>query len=1503
MNRYRNKLRMSQRRLRIRWLKARRWWLRKDHRYAPWWRIGNGVVAVVLVASIVMPIVQQQFQTSRYKLSADALKLVGTTNQNLTKQLTFDGSIQTYQFNQAAIKDTSTTNPVAKMQHQVGTASGSGKDKSLYALDVPTDFSKGVTYHDINSQLDFSLVPQFSAQAAKQEQGHIVFPLDGGNQAVYTLKNNGLKEDIVIPKATNDTERFSYTLNLPKTLQAKVIPDSGGAIGIYSADPSLFGNISYSTDNDKQLVEKARENSEKTNLVFGLPAPVIKTTDGNEATTATAQFELSGDSLSVVATGLKSIPGAFTVDPSVVVTSTSDFQTKGNNEGNIDFSTSGQINRAGITGGSLAGGFSTATTSGAFTTARAGLGSVAYNGYLYVLGGSTTSGGGYLNTAQYSAIGSTGTLGAWSSTTSFTTARSEFGIVAYNGYLYIAGGAITGTNAAAFASDVQYAPINSNGTIGTWTATTSLPSTRSDEGAVVYNGYMYILGGSNAYDNGPGNTGGSLFNDVQYAPINADGTVGTWTSTTAFTTARFSFGAAAYNGYIYIAGGNLNGTFVNDVQYAPLKADGTVGTWTTTTAFTTARSLFGLVIANGYMYIGGGLAPGSYFNDVQYAPIKANGTVGAWTFTSTFTNVRASVGFVNYNGYMYVLGGIGGTGTTFYNDTQYAKIDSAGMTQAWTKDTTHTVAAALALNCAVAYNGRIYSIGGSTSDSSSNAVTTVQSATLSAAGVLGTFSTTNQTALPAARSGQSCVAYDDTIFVIGGYAAGTADGAVLSSVINLSNGGTAAWSTLNDMHTSGTPVSGSALVSNGYLYSVGGTNSGGSGTNTAVYYALLCTTLNSGSGGCGGTAGTVGTWAAANSLPNNYTGQTYATVNGYLYVYGGVSGGTAQTTVDYALVCTGNNSGTAGCSSTAGTLGTWTATNSLPAGIQAAGGATMNGCIYSVGGKNGSGTSQAAVYYACPNADGTIGASGSGSWQTAPSLVTATTDAGVTSQNGYLYAVAGFAAAVVNSTQQASTNNGGSGTATAATWTSANGTTTGSDLSTPYSLGIANEEAFVYGGYLYTVSGYDGTTRLTTVWSAPLSAVNGTVGTWTQQPSLNTAHYNGVVQVYNGYAYVYTGINGSGADTNTYEYAKINSGGGLGSWSADTTMNFASGSVPIRDAAAGAVYNGYLYLLGGNHTTTYYNDVIYAPLNSDGTVGTWHYTHNSTDDAGTFSAGFANSRYGLYSFAYNGYLYMLGGRTTSSGTYMSDVQYAKLNSNGTVGTWQYTSSLMQPRAFGEVVFANGFVYAMGGTNAVGGLVDIEQAPITANGTLGAWEKSDGSVYTTARSNSAAILYNGYVYQLGGFKSTGSVYFTDVQFSPVNSMSHIAHYSSLIDLGSVTNITSVTYNGTVPGDKSNVAYKAAGSNGVFSSSGQTNAISGSGGCVGNLQAMRYIWVTITLDDSTGLGTGGIFADNSSNANVTDFSVNYSPAHPAPNIRLRGGQTLQTGTLSALDTCIP
>jgi N-acetylneuraminic acid mutarotase len=223
--------------------------------------------------------------------------------------------------------------------------------------------------------------------------------------------------------------------------------------------------------------------------------------------------------------------------------------------------------------------------------------------------------------------------------------------------VYVLGG-FDGSNKL---NDVQYAKINADGTVGAWNSTTSFRTERGGHTSVVYNGYLYVIGGGTDFPN--------FFNDVQYAKINANGTIGSWNTTTQFTTARFGHTSVVHNGYVYVIGGHDGSNYLNDVQYAKINANGTVGTWNSTTPFTTGRAGHTSVVHNGYVYVIGGVDVSNYLNDVQYAKINADGTVGPWNSTTSFVTERSSHTSVVHNGYVYVLGGE--AVSSYFNDVQY----------------------------------------------------------------------------------------------------------------------------------------------------------------------------------------------------------------------------------------------------------------------------------------------------------------------------------------------------------------------------------------------------------------------------------------------------------------------------------------------------------------------------------------------------------------------------------------------------------------------------------------------------------------------------------------------------------------------------------------------------------------------------------------------------------------------------------------------------------------
>ncbi len=112
---------------------------------------------------------------------------------------------------------------------------------------------------------------------------------------------------------------------------------------------------------------------------------------------------------------------------------------------------------------------------------------VSYNGYVYVLGGAISSVD--TSTVRFSSVASSGVLGTWTSTTALPGAMSSFGATVLNGYIYVLGESTT---------SVFYAPINSTGSLGSWTLTTAMPSTLTNIRAVNNNGYIYGMPNSAA---------------------------------------------------------------------------------------------------------------------------------------------------------------------------------------------------------------------------------------------------------------------------------------------------------------------------------------------------------------------------------------------------------------------------------------------------------------------------------------------------------------------------------------------------------------------------------------------------------------------------------------------------------------------------------------------------------------------------------------------------------------------------------------------------------------------------------------------------------------------------------------------------------------------------------------------------------------------------------------------------------------------------------------------
>ena len=1528
-----------------------RWWCKQDRKYQVKWRLANACLALLIVLTVAIPVVQNTFTNRRYKLSQDTLNLVGDNNQALASKLKYNAQTQTYEFNKEAIKE---YNPLDSLQKQVGSADE--KTKLLYSLDVPTDPKKGVTYHDVNSQLSFKLIPQFTSLPGKTEQGRIVFPLDNGPQAVYTLKNNGLKEDIVVTDSKHDTLRFMYSLELPKSLEARQLPDGSGGIGLYAADPTLFSNMSYGSDNDRKLIEKARENAEKTNLVFGIPAPVIITKEG-KAGTSNTRFELRGNQLTVVAENLKSIEGVYSIDPSVVITSATDF-SNGNNEGNIDFSTSGQISRAGLTGGTV-GSWGTATAN-SLITPRSHFGSVAYNGYIYLIGGRDANNV-TLQSVEYAQISSNGTLSSNSCGTAVTwcsggntgRAASTLPAVAYNGYLYSFEGWLSTT---AVGTDVRYARIcdgtittdgcsagvNNVGKPGTWASanTGAAYSSRFGHGAVVYNGYMYVLGGCNSNFNGVAVNCVSMNNTIYRAAINAGGTLAAWSNVTPGTsfTARFGHGAVVYNGYMYVLGGCVTfnftncGSVTNNVSYAKINTDGSISDWQTTSQFTTARANMGTTVYNGYLYITQGCtnsdnghcinSSGTPINDVQYAQIYANGGLGPWSTTNTLAAARAGHGTVFNSGYLYSVGGCSSSTCTAANvlaTTQSTKIDSPGTITPFTPENDPISASpdGIRHSASVVYGGYMYAIGGITS-ASNNRSAVVHFTKLNADGTTSAW-TASANQFTDGRANAAAVAYNGYLYIIGGETAGSpttncpqsgTQGLckdIQKAQIDNSTGNVGTWSSAGSFY--GGAANGrmglGAIAYNGYIYVMGGED--GNSTITAQVDI----------GQIDISTGNIISWTNnASGMGSNARSRFgLAQREDQIYIVGGLSASTTLSATTFiATLTSGSISAftSAGANFTTARLGRIAVVN--------------NDYLYIAGGRISMGIGAVGsndVQYIKLSSDGSF----IGNWITSPVSITASTrlESMTAVYNGYLYVMGGCssldivggcgnAANNLKDVQYARINNGGSGSVTLSSETVAAG------------LGRAAFGTAVYNGYMYRIGGCTSVlfTNANTCASGSINdTVNyaqiysdGTIDTWQSTTGLNTgsgvaARFGLAAVAYNGRLYAVGGCSAlSGGNCTSFnsdvQYATINANGSLGASWAVAGSTFSTG----RYGLSAIVSGGYLYVLGGcsamssDSCTTTRSDVQVSQLDSvSGLPGSWN------------SAGsdFVTGRFYQSAIIYNDTLYVLGGcSAVTSGNctgIRGDVQYITIDTGTGLlsGGWSYTNSLPTARYGSTLTASNGYMYLIGGCtanssgNCTSYLGDIQYAAILSGGGIQNWTTitNTSQKLATPRFLHGGAIVNGTLVIVGGNMSTNN-FGTAQQPAVLNAQSRTGRYSKIIDLG-VENgrVNNFLYNGSLYNGRNDISYRTATTALPAFTSSLIAPPLPELACTGaSAVKTRYVLVTILLDD-TYKSTFG----ESATSYVTDLTIRYNYIRPDPNIRLRLGQTLQQGDLSPFDTCGP
>lgn len=278
-----------------------------------------------------------------------------------------------------------------------------------------------------------------------------------------------------------------------------------------------------------------------------------------------------------------------------------------------------------------------------------------------------------------------------------------------------------------------------------------------------------------------------------------------------------------------------------------------------------------------------------------------------------------------------------------------------------------------------------------------------------------------------------------------------------------------------------------------------------------------------------------------------------------------------------------------------------------------------------------------------------------------------------------------------------------------------------------------------YNGYVYAMGGQN-LTYNQDVYSAQLGS-GGSVGSWATSPNqLPQGLSYATSAIVNGYLYVMGGYNSGGNVVDAVYYSKLGSNGSIGSWQTESTNTLPQ----AVGYATTFVNNGYIYVVGGeasggaNLATVYY-----AKPNGDGSMGAW------TNDTGNpLPQGLS----ALSSTVSGNYVYVLGG---FAGGYVNTVYYAKLNSNGTIGSWANDTSSPLPQTLQFIAPAanSGYVYVLGGYGLSGPISTAYYAGANSDGSLAAWATSPNSL-PQAVFHATSGVYNDYAYVIGGDNGSG-----------------------------------------------------------------------------------------------------------------------------------------------------
>ena len=288
----------------------------------------------------------------------------------------------------------------------------------------------------------------------------------------------------------------------------------------------------------------------------------------------------------------------------------------------------------------------------------------------------------------------------------------------------------------------------------------------------------------------------------------------------------------------------------------------------------------------------------------------------------------------------------------------------------------------------------------------------------------------------------------------------------------------------------------------------------------------------------------------------------------------------------------------------------------------------------------------------------------------------------------------------------------------------------------PLQLARRAPAAATYNGFIYVIGGIDANDRYVQPVEYAAIQADGRLGPWRQTSSILEGRFYNAAIAHNGFLYTLGGGSGDTGKLNypiaSVERARINPNGSLEPWQT------ISHTLSPRRGLKTVMHNDTIYAIGG-YDGRFLKSIERTTVQGDGSLSGWQMEqHESIIDRYIHSAAMANDR-----------IYLLGGhmRNQNQASY-SDVESSKVMSNKQLSPWQITNHGLQiPRLVAESFSLGQYLYIAGGHTGNQRLNSVEVAKIDNDGQLQAWRYT--SPLAIARSAYAATTYKNFVYLLGG----------------------------------------------------------------------------------------------------------------------------------------------------------